>query len=81
VDELYLAVIVRPLLWLSTDVLWHVVDEGLIDGTVNGAGKVAREAGGQLRELQSGNARSYAAWVVVGAVGFTVLLVALWMKH
>ena len=81
VDELYLAVIVRPLLWLSTDVLWRVVDEGLIDGAVNGAGKVAREAGGKLRELQSGNARSYAAWVVAGAVGFTVLLVALWMKH
>jgi hypothetical protein len=27
-----------------------------------------------LRELQSGNARSYATWVVIGAVGFTVLM-------
>src|SRR6202795_5038380 len=78
-DELYLAVIVRPLLWVSTNVLWHVVDEGVIDGTVNGAATVAREAGGQLRQLQSGNARSYATWVVVGAVGFTVLLLGLWM--
>jgi hypothetical protein len=32
-----------------------------------------------LRELQSGNARSYATWVVLGAVGFTVLLLGLWM--
>jgi len=79
VDELYLAVIVRPLLWVSTNVLWHVVDEGVIDGTVNGVASVAREAGGQLRQLQSGNARSYATWVVVGAVGFTVLLLGLWM--
>ncbi len=79
VDELYLAVIVRPLLWISTNVLWHTVDEGIIDGTVNGAATVAREAGGQLRQLQSGNARSYATWVVVGAVGFTVLLLGLWM--
>jgi NADH-quinone oxidoreductase subunit L len=80
VDEIYAAVIVRPLLWVSTNVLWHVVDEGLIDGTVNGAAHLARESGGKLRELQSGNARSYAAWVVVGAVGFSVLLLGLWLK-
>jgi NADH-quinone oxidoreductase subunit L len=80
VDEIYLALIVRPLLWLSTNVLWHVVDEGMIDGTVNGAGHVAREAGGELRKLQSGNARSYAAWVVIGAVGVTVLLLGIWTR-
>ena len=38
VDEIYAALIVRPLLWISTNVLWHVVDEGVIDGTVNGVG-------------------------------------------
>jgi NADH-quinone oxidoreductase subunit L len=80
VDELYAAVIVRPLLWVSTNVLWHTVDEGIIDGTVNGSARLAREAGGQLRELQSGNARSYASWVVVGAVGVTALLLGIWMK-
>jgi len=74
VDEIYAALIVRPLLWISTNVLWHVVDERVIDGTVNGAAGVAREWGGQLRKLQSGNTRSYATWVVIGAVGFTVLL-------
>ena len=82
VDEIYLALIVRPLLWVSTNVLWHVVDEGIIDGTVNGTGRVAREAGGQLRELQSGNARSYATWVVIGAVGVTAVLLGVWgMVH
>ena len=80
VDEIYAAVIVRPLLWISTNVLWHVVDEGLIDGTVNGSARLARETGGKLRELQSGNARSYASWVVVGAVGVTALLLGIWMK-
>src|ERR1700741_2946515 len=30
VDEIYAAAIVRPLLWISTNVLWHTVDEGLI---------------------------------------------------
>jgi NADH-quinone oxidoreductase subunit L len=79
VDEIYGALIVRPLLWISTNVLWHAVDEKLIDSTVNGTAHVARGMGGQLREIQSGNARSYATWVVIGAVGFSVLLIALWM--
>jgi len=77
VDEIYAALIVRPLLWISTNVLWHVVDEGVIDGAVNGAANSARGWGGQLRKLQSGNERSYASWVIIGALGFTVLLLAL----
>lgn len=78
VDELYNTVIMQPLLWISTNVLWHVVDEGVIDGTVNGVARVARESGSELREIQSGNARSYATWVVIGAVGVTVLMLGLW---
>jgi NADH-quinone oxidoreductase subunit L len=78
VDELYNAAIVQPLLWISTNVFWHVVDEGLIDGTVNGAARVARESGAQLREIQTGNTRSYASWVVIGAVGVTLLMLGLW---
>ncbi|MFY9803494.1 MAG: NADH-quinone oxidoreductase subunit L [Candidatus Acidiferrales bacterium] len=78
VDELYNAAIVQPLLWISTNVLWHVIDEGVIDGTVNGTARVARESGSQVREIQSGNARSYASWVVIGAVGVTLLMLGLW---
>ncbi|MFZ0410839.1 MAG: NADH-quinone oxidoreductase subunit L [Candidatus Acidiferrales bacterium] len=80
VDEIYGALIVRPLLWISTHVLWQGVDAGLIDGTVNGVGYVARESGSEARKLQSGNARSYATWVVIGAVGFTALLICLWWR-
>jgi NADH-quinone oxidoreductase subunit L len=76
VDEIYLALIVRPLLWLSRNVLWQIIDAGAIDGLVNGTATVARETGGKVRELQSGNTRSYASWVLVGAVGFTILLLA-----
>jgi NADH-quinone oxidoreductase subunit L len=78
VDEIYGAVIIRPFLWVSTNVLWHVVDERVIDGTVNGVATVAREVGGKAREIQSGNARSYATWVVIGAVGFSVLMLGVW---
>jgi NADH-quinone oxidoreductase subunit L len=77
VDEIYAAVFVRPLLWISTNILWHVVDAGVIDGIVNGSASWAQKSGGQVRKMQSGNTRSYATWIVVGAVGFTVLLLAL----
>ncbi len=78
VDELYLAVIVRPLLWVSTNVLWHTIDEKVIDGAVNGTATGARKLGGELRQIQSGNPRSYATWVVIGAVGVTVLVLGVW---
>jgi NADH-quinone oxidoreductase subunit L len=77
VDELYRAVIVRPLVWVSDKVLWHVVDEGVIDGTVNGVATVSRETGDRLRRANTGNIRSYATWIVLGVVVFTSLL--LWM--
>ena len=77
VDELYDRVIVRPLVWLSTRLFWQAVDDGAIDGSVNGLARVARSFGSRLRQVQSGNTRSYAAWVVVGAVVLTSFLV--WM--
>jgi NADH-quinone oxidoreductase subunit L len=49
-------------------VLWKGVDVGLIDGAVNGVGARARNLGGVLRMLQSGNIRSYATWVLFGSV-------------
>ena len=68
VDELYLGAIVRPLVWLSTNVLWKVVDVGVIDGTVNGVAHGAEAVGDTVRHTQSGNTRSYAVWVIVGAI-------------
>jgi NADH-quinone oxidoreductase subunit L len=77
VDEIYAAVIVRPLVWISRVVLWHGVDEGVIDGTVNGVGQSAQVGGSILRRVYSGNARSYATWVVLGAAALVTFL--LWM--
>ncbi|MGH9803604.1 MAG: NADH-quinone oxidoreductase subunit L, partial [Candidatus Acidiferrales bacterium] len=68
VDELYDAAVVRPLHWLSDRVFWQAVDVGIVDGAVNGAASRARGFGQTVRYLQSGNTRSYAAWVIVGAV-------------
>jgi NADH-quinone oxidoreductase subunit L len=77
IDEIYQAAIVRPLVWISDKILWHVVDERAIDGTVNGVATVSRETGDRLRHANTGNIRSYASWIVLGVVVFTSLL--LWM--
>jgi NADH-quinone oxidoreductase subunit L len=68
VDELYAAVVVKPLLWISTNVLWKAADVAAIDGAVNGVADGARAIGDGVRHAQSGNTRSYAVWVVVGAM-------------
>jgi NADH-quinone oxidoreductase subunit L len=76
VDEIYAATVVRPLMWLSTNVLWKVVDAGMIDGAVNGVADGAAAVGDTVRHTQSGNTRSYAVWVVVGAL--VVLGIVFW---
>src|SRR5882762_5335400 len=74
VDQIYEAVIVKPLVNGSRALLWRVVDAGLIDGTVNGIGARSVGLGDWLKLFQSGNIRSYATWVVFGSV---ILVIAL----
>jgi NADH-quinone oxidoreductase subunit L len=74
VDEFYQTVVVEPLLWLSRNVLWKVVDVGVIDGTVNGVANGAAAIGDTVRRTQSGNARSYAVWVLIGAIVVFVII-------
>jgi NADH-quinone oxidoreductase subunit L len=76
VDELYAATIVRPLVWISDHVLWKIVDVEAIDGTVNGIAHGATSVGDTVRHTQSGNTRSYAAWVVIGAL--VVIAILFW---
>jgi NADH-quinone oxidoreductase subunit L len=76
VDELYAATIVRPLMWLSTNVLWKTVDVSIIDGAVNGIAEGVTVVGDGTRRAQSGNTRSYAVWVVVGAI--VIVAVIFW---
>jgi NADH-quinone oxidoreductase subunit L len=69
VDELYDALVVRPVEWLSRVVLWRGVDQGLVDGAaVNGAAVVSRLLGGGLRLLQSGQVGIYVVLFLVGAI-------------
>ncbi|HYO29347.1 MAG TPA: hypothetical protein VER37_02100, partial [Thermomicrobiales bacterium] len=66
-DELYDRVVVRPFRNLS-DWLWRVVDEGIIDGAVDG---VAAGIGGvsqRLRHVQTGLVANYALAIALGMV-------------
>jgi NADH-quinone oxidoreductase subunit L len=74
VDEIYQAAVVQPVIRGARSMLWQKVDVGLIDGAVNGLGARACAAGDVLRRIQSGNLRSYAAWVLLGS--FLLLLAA-----
>ena len=68
VDEVYDATVVRPVVQGSRFVLWRGIDVGVVDGIVNGIGYRAKDVGNILRLFQSGNIRSYAAWVLLGSV-------------
>jgi NADH-quinone oxidoreductase subunit L len=68
VDEIYDAAIVNPTLRASTDILWKQADAGIIDGIVNGAGEFAHDLAKGLKHIQNGLIRSYAMWILLGAV-------------
>ena len=78
VDEFYNWLVVRPISHGSERFLWKVVDARAIDALmVNGSAELTAGAGGLLRRIQSGNLRSYAAWILLGAVlwlGYVLLL-------
>ncbi len=72
-DDIYDAVIARPgqafARFCAT-----VIEVRVIDGAVNGVGRLTRAAGGTLRKVQTGYVRQYALGIVLG----TVVLLA-WM--
>jgi len=70
--------IVEPTFWASRNILWRVVDNGLIDGLlVNGSAALARAFGWLGSRLQTGNVGIY-AWVLV--VGVLAMLGALTLR-
>jgi NADH-quinone oxidoreductase subunit L len=69
VDELYDAIIVRPLMWLSREVLWRIVDSRLVDGLlVNGTAAASRAVGWLGSRLQTGEVGVYVVLFVIGVL-------------
>jgi len=78
VDELYGAVFVKPLINFSTRVLWHGVDQKIIDAAVNDTGNGARHISDEVRHMQSGNIRSYAGWIAAGSAVVIGFMIWMW---
>jgi NADH-quinone oxidoreductase subunit L len=77
IDELYTALFVKPLLAGSALILWHGIDQDVIDAALDNSAHGAREVSDSVRHMQSGNLRSYAGWVAAGAA--VVIAYMIWM--
>jgi NADH-quinone oxidoreductase subunit L len=67
VDEIYNALIVKPINALG-DFFNRVVERSVIDGLVNGTGRLVQYGSRQLRYLQSGQVGGYVLLMVLGMV-------------
>ncbi len=67
VDEIYHAIVVYPIYRFSI-FLWEIFDVLVVDGIVNGVGKVLLGSGQAVRRLQTGIVQNYALSLLLGAV-------------
>ena len=75
VDEIYGRLIVAPLLGFSRIFLGIFVDGGLVQGTGSTLAGSAKGFSWLVRRVQSGNIRSYAGWLAIGAAAVIVIVV------
>jgi len=75
IDELYSWLFVKPLIAISGIVFWRGIDQGVIDAALNGSADGARDLSDEVRHMQSGNVRSYAGWIAVGAAAVIAYMV------
>jgi NADH-quinone oxidoreductase subunit L len=74
VDEFYDARLVKPLFWVSQYVLGWVVDFAVLGGIAWLLAGIANLSGAILQRWQSGNLRSYAAWLTLGAAALLLFV-------
>jgi NADH-quinone oxidoreductase subunit L len=76
VDEFYNLAIVKPILALSKYLLEWVVDVAILGGIAWLMAGIAMLGGAIVQRWQSGNVRSYAAWLALGAAVLLVFVLA-----
>jgi len=81
VDEFYGAVIVKPLFAFSKYVLGWVVDTAILGGITWLLAGIANITGMILQRWQSGNLRSYAAWLAAGVAAILLFLLLTGSSH
>jgi NADH-quinone oxidoreductase subunit L len=82
IDELYGTVIIGPLLMFSRLFLGGLIEGGIVNGSGKAAGATTRGLGSLVRRVQSGNIRSYAGWLALGAAAVLLVMIfgrSLWL--
>ncbi len=74
VDEIYDRALVRPLFAISQYILGWVVDAAILGGIAWLLGGIATFTGMILQRWQSGNLRSYAAWLAAAAAALLLFV-------
>jgi NADH-quinone oxidoreductase subunit L len=75
VDQIYSVLIVSPLLMFSRLFLGGLIDGGIVDGAGAAAGGTTRGLSSLVRRIQSGNIRSYAGWLALGAAAVLLVMI------
>jgi NADH-quinone oxidoreductase subunit L len=74
IDEIYDFFLLTPFKDIAA-IMARPVDEGLIDGAVNGSGRLTSRVSGALRKLNNGMVRAYAFFVLVGLAAILGVLI------
>jgi NADH-quinone oxidoreductase subunit L len=75
VDEFYSNFLITPLLMFTRGILELIVDHGIVDGSGAAAGATTRGLALLTRKQISGNIRSYAGWLALGAAAVIAVMV------
>ena len=74
-DEFYNAFLITPLLMFTRGVLELIFERGVVDGSGQAAGATTRGLAWLTRKQISGNIRSYAGWLAIGAAAVIAVMV------
>jgi NADH-quinone oxidoreductase subunit L len=75
IDEVYSAVIVTPVMMFSRLFLGGLIDGGIVNGAGAAAGGTTKGFSSLVRRVQSGNIRSYAGWLALGAAAVLLVMI------
>jgi NADH-quinone oxidoreductase subunit L len=83
VDEFYSNFLVLPLLMFTRGILELIFDRGVVNGSARAAGMGTRGFAWFARKQISGNIRSYAGWLAIGAAAVLAVMIfgrSLWAR-
>ena len=75
IDEIYATFIVAPIMMVSRLMLAGLVDKGVVNGVPAATSAGVRGLGSLTRRMQSGNIRSYAGWLALGAAAVVLFMI------